>query len=147
MRISLLASATALLGLVSAAPMDVEPFELAVTQGNYRWRVTQWQACCSSTACTYKCYVQAPLYNVSGVVIPSFKAKCNGRATKHFVNCQVLSSSDPVALQASLVPLKQPGSGGNGIVSKTMGLSLSFEDKNGYVTKTEKAADDKLIPL
>lgn len=131
MRLFLATALAALLGIVSAVPTDIEPLELAVTQGNYRWRVTQWQACCSSTACTYKCYVQAPLYNVSGVVIPSFKAKCNGRATKHFANCQVLSSSDTVQLQASLVPLKQPGSGGNGIVSKTMGLSLSFEDKNG----------------
>lgn len=122
----------ATLGLTSAVPFEIETSELNVVPSDtYSWHVTQWQACCSSNACTYKCFVQAPKYNESGIVIPAFKAKCTGRATGHFAKCQVLFSSDSTEVQASLVPLKQPGNTGSGIVSKTMGLSLSFVNAHG----------------
>lgn len=132
MLISSLIAAVTIFGLTSASPVEVETTELSVVPSStYRWRVTQWQACCSSTACTYKCYVQAPAFNQSGIVIPAFKAKCTGRATAHFNKCQMLDSTEPAVVEASLVPLKHPGSVGNGVVSKTMALSLSFVNEYG----------------
>lgn len=132
MHISRPIAALAILGVTSATPVEVETTELnVVPSSTYRWRITQWQACCSSNACTYKCYVQAPAFNQSGIVIPAFKAKCTGRATAHFNKCQVLDSTDPAVVEASLVPLKHPESVGNGIVSKTMALSLSFVNEYG----------------
>ena len=118
----------AILGLASASPANVETSQLDVVPEPYHWRVTHWQACCSNNACTYKCYVQAPANKDRA--IPAFKAKCSARADGLFNTCDVLSSSESVVVQASLVPLKQP-SGGPGIVSKKMGVSLSFVDGDG----------------
>lgn len=120
----------AFLGFVHSSVASPQSVELAVVPNNYHIRVTQWQAGCEGTKCTFKCYVQAPPNKDGQVKLPGFKARCSGQATGLFDDCQLVSASNPVDVAVSLVPQRQP-SQGHAVVSKKMGVSFSFTDDNG----------------